>query len=406
MTFTTALSGLSAATKDLNVTANNIANVNTTGFKRSRAEFSSVFPISSYGVSSNATGIGTRLSRVAQQFEQGSLNYTQNALDLAISGEGFFTLSDNGARVYSRSGAFGTDNNGYVINASGQRLQVFPPIAGATGFDTSRLSDLRLSVSDNPPSATTSLTAGVNLPATATAPATTPFDADDPTSYNFTRSLTVYDSLGVAHSANLYFVKGATANNWDVRVRVDNADVGGANPLTFSDSGALLTPAGGNLTLPGYNPGNGAAPMALDLNMGTATQYGDAFGVHDLGQDGYGTGRLVGIEVTQDGIVQARYTNGQATPLGQLALATFPNTQGLQQLGDTGWAETYSAGAAILGPAGSSSLGLVQAGALEGSNVDLTEQLVNMITAQRNFQANAQMISTADQITQTIINIR
>ncbi len=406
MTFTIALSGLNAATKDLNATANNIANVNTTGFKRSRAEFSSVFPISSYGVSSNATGIGTRLSRVAQQFEQGSINYTQNALDLAISGEGFFTVSDGGARAYTRAGAFGTDNNGHVVNASGQRLQVFPPVSGATGFDTSRLTDLRLSVSDNPPSATGGITAGVNLPANAQPPANGTFDAEDPTSYNFTRSLTVYDSLGVAHSANLYFVKGAGANAWDVRVRVDDADVGGANAMTFSGSGQLLTPAGGALTLPDYDPANGASPMTLELDLGAATQFGESFGVNDLTQDGYATGRLIGVEVTQEGIVQARYTNGQATPLGQLALATFPNPQGLQQLGDSAWAETYAAGAAILGPAGSSNLGLVQAGALEGSNVDLTEQLVNMITAQRNFQANAQMISTADQITQTIINLR
>lgn len=406
MTFSIALSGLNAATKDLNTTANNIANVNTTGYKRSRAEFASMFPVSSYGVASNATGIGTKLSRVAQQFEQGSVNYTNNALDLAISGEGFFTLSDGGARVYSRAGAFGTDSNGYVVNAAGQRLQVFPPVSGATGFDTANLTDLRLSVSDNPPSASTSITAGVNLPASAAAPTTTPFDAEDPTSYNFTRSLTIYDSLGVAHTAELYFVKGATANSWDVNVRIDDQDVGAANPLTFSDSGVLLSPAGGGLTLPSFDPGNGAAALTLDLNVGTATQYGDSFSVNELSQDGYATGRLVGIEVTQDGIVQARYTNGQATPLGQIALATFPNPQGLQQIGDTAWAETYAAGAALLGPAGSSSLGLVEAGALEGSNVDLTEQLVNMITAQRNFQANAQMISTSDQITQTIINLR
>jgi len=406
MTFSIARSGLNAATADLNATANNIANVNTTGFKRSRAEFSSVFPVSAYGVASNATGAGARLSRVAQQMDQGSITYTQNGLDLAISGDGFFTLSDQGARVYSRAGAFGTDRNGYVVNAAGQRLQVFPPVNGGASFDTARLTDLRLAVADNPPSATTGIEAGVNLPAGSLPPANATFDPDDPSSYSHTTSVTVYDSLGVSHTANLYFVKEAANNAWNVHVTVDDVAVGGANPLTYSGTGALLTPAGGQLTLPSYDPANGAAPIDIELDLAESTQFGPSFGVTSLSQDGYATGRLIGIEVTQEGVVQARYTNGQATPLGQVALANFANTQGLQQLGNTSWGETYSAGPAMLGVAGSSNFGLVEAGALESSNVDLTEQLVNMITAQRNFQANAQMISTADQVTQTILNIR
>ncbi|MFC4252901.1 MAG: flagellar hook protein FlgE [Sinimarinibacterium flocculans] len=406
MSFRVALSGLNAASAELGVTANNIANVNTTGFKESRAEFAELFPVSSYGVAANATGAGTRLARVAQQFEQGSVSFTNNALDLAISGEGFFTLSDNGATVYSRAGAFGTDRNGYVVNASGQRLQVFPPIDGATGFDTARLADLQLSTGDNPPLASSRITAGVNLPASAEAPATGTFDATDPTSYNFTRSVTVYDSLGAAHTANLFFVKGANANEWNVHAQVDGTDVGGANALTFSDTGTLLAPAGGTIALPGFTPGTGAADLALTLDLSSATQFGDNFSLAELSQDGYATGRLTGIEITQEGVVQARYTNGQATPLGQLAMANFPNPQGLQQLGNNAWGESFAAGQVLRGAPGETDFGLIQAGALEGSNVDLTEQLVNMITAQRNFQANAQMISTTDQITQTVINIR
>ncbi|MGH8445033.1 MAG: flagellar hook protein FlgE [Solimonas sp.] len=404
MPFQIALSGLNAASADLNVTANNIANVNTTGFKSSRAEFADLFPISAYGVSSTATGGGVRTSRVAQQMSQGSVNTTGSTLDMAISGEGFFTLSDNGAMVYTRAGAFGTDKNGYVVNAAGQRLQVFPPTANGS-FDTARLADLQLSTSTNPPLASTKIDANINLPSNADAPATASFDATDPTSYNYTRSVLVYDSLGTSHQASLYYAKGATANTWDVHVQIDGADAG-SSTLTYSDSGKLLTPANGQVSLPAYTPDNGAATMNLKLNMADSTQYGEDFAVNSLKQDGYTTGSLTTIEITGEGIVQARYTNGQATPLGQVALARFPNPQGLQQLGDTSWGETYAAGQPIRGSGDSPNFGAIQAGALEGSNVDLSAQLVNMITAQRNYQANAQMISTADQITQTIINIR
>ncbi|HEY1076039.1 MAG TPA: flagellar hook protein FlgE [Fontimonas sp.] len=406
MPFRIALSGLNAASSDLNVTANNIANVNTTGFKESRAEFSDLFPISSYGLASTATGIGTSLARVSQQFEQGPITTTGNSFDLALSGEGFFTLSDNGSTSYTRAGAFGTDRNGFVVNAANQRLQVFPPVSGGASFDTARLADLQLATGDNPPNATTTLSANLNLPANATPPTVTPFSATDPNSYNKTTSVTVYDSLGVAHAADLFFIKGATANTWDVQVQIDGAAVGTPTTLTYSDTGALLTPAGGQIALAGYTPTTGAAQMNITLSMSDSTQFGNSFGVASLRQDGYATGRLTGVEITEEGVVQARYTNGQAIPLGQLALANFPNPQGLQQLGNSSWGESFAAGQVVRGPAGSTSFGLVQSGALESSNVDLTEQLVNMITAQRNFQANAQMISTADQVTQTIINIR
>lgn len=404
MPFQIALSGLNAAMSDLNVTANNIANVNTTGFKSSRAEFADLYPISAYGLSSTATGIGTRTSRVAQQMTQGNISTTGNTLDLAISGEGFFTLSDNGAMVYTRAGAFGTDDKGYVVNAAGQRLQVFPPTANGS-FDTARLVDLQLSTSTNPPKPSALITANVNLPSTAEAPATTPFDATDATSYNETRALTVYDSLGTGHQAAMYYVKGATLNSWDVHVQIDGVDAGGGT-LTYSDTGELLTPTDGTLPLNAYTPSNGAAAMNLSLALGGSTQYGDSFSLNSLTQDGYATGALTTVEITAEGIVQARYTNGQATPLGQIALTRFPNAQGLQQLGDSSWAESYAAGTPIRGTGDSANFGGIQSGALEGSNVDLSAQLVNMITAQRNYQANAQMISTADQITQTMINIR
>lgn len=406
MSFNIALSGLNAASADLSVTANNVANANTTGFKQSRAEFADFFPVSSTGLAGNAIGAGARLDRVAQQFTQAAVNFTNNSLDLAVSGEGFFTLSDNGSLAYSRAGAFGTDRNGYVVNASGQNLQVFPPVSGGTAFDTARLTDLRLSTADNPPAQTTTIEASYNLPADATVPATAVFDPTDPTSFNHTTSVTVYDSLGASHSASLYFIKTANPGEWDVQAQIDGANVGAAQQLVYSSTGTLTTPASGDITLPATPTTNGSQPLTFTIDLSASTQYGERFGVSRLTQDGYTTGRLAGIEVGDGGVVQARYTNGQSAALGQIALATFPNNQGLQQLGDTVWAESFNSGAAIRGAAGSSNFGEVQSGALEASNVDLTAQLVNMITAQRNFQANAQMISTTDQVTQTIINIR
>jgi flagellar hook protein FlgE len=406
MSFRISLSGMNAASADLNVTSNNIANANTTGFKESRAEFGDVFPVSAYGLSRNAIGAGVRLTQVAQQFAQGNIDNTGKSLDLALSGTGFFTLSNNGATVYSRAGNFGADREGYVVNPAGQRLQVFAPNASGVGFDTGRMTDLQLSTNDSPPNATTSVDVITNLPANASAPTITPFDPNDPTTYNHTTSVTVYDSLGASHSQSLYYVKTANPNEWQVHSYIDGNAVGAAQTLQYSGTGDLLTPATGLVAMPAYDPGNGANPMAIELDLGDSTQYGDRFGVASLTQDGYSTGRLTGIEVSKEGIVSANYTNGVSTPLGQVALTNFANPQGLQPLGDNAWAESFESGQPRRGQAGTADFGVVQGGALEASNVDLTAQLVNMITAQRNFQANAQMISTQDQITQTVINIR
>jgi flagellar hook protein FlgE len=405
MAFGIALSGIHASQSDLDVTANNIANASTTGFKQSRSEFAELFSVSAQGVSSTQTGNGVHVSRVAQQFSQGNVESTNSSLDLAISGAGFFTLSDNGALVYSRAGAFGTDANGYVVNAAAQKLQVYPPTTGGA-FNTTQPTDLRLITNDSAPQATTSAQVVFNLPGDATAPAVATFNPATPTSYNNSTSLTVYDSLGAAHTATMYFVKTATANTWDTRMYVDGTAVGGAQTLTYSNTGALTAPAGGTLTFPAYTPTTGAAPLNLKLDVSTTSQYGSTFGVTSVTQDGFTTGRLIGISVDPTGVVQARFTNGRSLALGQIAIANFANPQGLQPLGNTTWSETFASGQALRGQAGNSGFGLIQSGALEDSNVDITQQLVNMITAQRGFQANAQMISTQDQITQTIINIR
>lgn len=403
MPFTIALSGLNAASADLSVTANNIANSSTTGFKSSRTEFADLFAVTPFGVSSTATGNGVKVSQVSQQFSQGNVDFTDNNLDLALSGDGFFTLSDSGALVYSRAGAFKVDNEGFVVSSTNSRLQVYPALENG-GFNTGGLSDLRIVTNESAPNATSAVDMTFNLPADATAPPIA-FDPADAASYNRATSMTIYDSLGAAHTATYYFVKTATPNQWTVQAYVDGTDVGTPQPLTFSSTGALTTPALGEITFPPHPTTTGAADITLALDVTGSTQYGTGFNVNYT-QNGYTTGMLTGIDVDPSGVVSARYTNGRSLALGQVAVTRFANVQGLQKLGDTQWAETFTSGASQRGVAGTSGFGSIQSGALESSNVELTEQLVNMIIAQRNFQANAQMITTADEITQTVINMR
>ena len=405
MSFRLALSGLNAASTDLTVTANNIANSATTGFKSSRTEFAELFSSTADSLSAQATGNGVRVASVAQQFKQGNIETTSNSLDLALSGSGFFTLKSAGALSYSRAGAFRPDASGFVVNSEGQRLQVYPPL-DTGGFNTGALSDLQLVTAESAPQATTSVNMLLNLPSDATVPGNATFDPADPSSYTRASALTVYDSLGAAHTTQTYFVKTPNSGEWDVHVSIDGTPVGPAQQLTFNDSGSLITPANGTLTLPPYTPATGAAALAMNLDFTGSTQFGSTFGVNSVSQNGYTSGRLIGIDIDKSGVVQARFTNGRANSLGQVALANFAAPGNLQKLSDTQWAESFGSGQAVQGQAGVSGLGSIQSSSLEASNVDITAQLVNMITAQRNFQANAQMIQTSDQITQTIINMR
>jgi flagellar hook protein FlgE len=407
MGFNTSLSGINAANADLNVTSNNIANVNTTGFKESRAEFADMFQSTAYGLSRNAVGSGVRVSNVAQQFSQGNIDPTGRSLDLAISGEGFFTMSQNGERLYTRAGNFQTDANGYVVNPEGARLQVYAPNTNGNGFDVGRLTDLQLLTTDAAPKQTTTVNLGFTLPGNASQPTVATFDPADSNSYNYsTGGINVYDSLGVSHTQTSYFVKTANANEWQVYNYVDGTSVGTPTTLQFSDSGALTSPTDGMIALDPYTPSTGAGVLNMSLNVSGATQYGEAFALRDTRQDGYASGKLNEISIDSTGVVYARYSNGADKALGQVALTTFTNPQGLSQQGSTMWAESYASGSPRTGAPGSSDFGQIESGSLESSTVDLTEQLVNMITAQRNFQANAQMISTQDQVTQTVINIR
>jgi flagellar hook protein FlgE len=410
MSFNVALTGLNAANQDLSVTANNLANVSTVGFKGSRAEFSDLFSATQSGVSSTAVGNGVAVSEVAQQFSQGDVETTGNNLDLAISGNGFFTTSNNGALQYTRDGEFQVNSAGDVVTASGANLQVYPPLATG-GYNTGGLANLSLSSGESAPNSTTTASLTANLPADATIPtdyaATGVVSPTDANSYNNTTSMTVYDSLGAAHTASLYFTKTGT-NAWLASLYVDGNAVG-SQALTYSTSGALQTPPGGTSAFD-YTAADGLATGANDIDMtfnfSNVTQFGNNFGVTAVQQNGYTTGLLTGISIDDTGVVQAQYTNGNSVNLGQVALANFANPQGLEQLGNASWAPTNSSGEAVQGVAGGSGFGNISSGSLEESNVDTTTALVDMITAQRDFQANAQMIQTEDQITQTIIGIR
>ena len=278
MSFGIALSGINAAQSDLNVTANNIANSNTTGFKQSRSEFSELFAVSAQGVSKTQNGAGVKIANIAQQFTQGNIEATNNSLDLALSGQGFFILSNAGDAAYTRSGAFQTDNAGYMVNAEGQRLQAYPPTSSGT-FNTTTLADLRLITGDSAPSPTTTADITFNLPANAAQPSVAVFDPANPNSYNNSTSMTVYDSLGAVHTASMYFIKAPAANTWDTRLYIDGSAVGGAQALQYSNLGALVVPVGGKITFPTYTPTTGAAGMDLTVNYAISTQYGDTFAV-------------------------------------------------------------------------------------------------------------------------------
>ncbi len=398
MSFQVALSGLNAASTDLQVTSNNIANANTTGFKSSRAEFSDVYSGEASGI-----GAGVRLTEVRQAFTQGNVEITERQLDLAISGNGFFIVNDNGSLLYSRVGAFGLNAAGFVENAEGERLQVYPA-QGDGSFNTGTLGDLQITTDTSPPQPSTLIDMNINLPADAAAPSVVPFDPNDPQTFNHSTSTVVYDSLGVAHTATYYFLE--TGGAWEVNQTLDGNVVGTAQPFTFGSDGSIATPPNGVVNYPAFDPGNGADPVTLNLDLSATTQYGSNFVVNSINPDGRAAGRLRNVEIDQSGIVFARFSNGQSIALGKVALANFSNPEGLAKVSDTSFQETFVSGVAQRGEATQSNFGLVQAGALEASNVDLTEQLVNMITAQRLFQANAQVISTMDTVTQTIINIR
>jgi len=453
MSFNIGLSGMRAASKDLNVTGNNIANAGTAGFKQSRAEFADVYA-ANMGTGKNQVGSGVLLANVSQQFSQGNINYTQNALDLAINGNGFFITSNNGEISYTRAGYFGTDREGYVVNNMGNRLQGYS-VDGA-GNRIMVQSDLRIQSGQQEPRATSSVVQSYNLDSTQTRPANAAvFNPEDPLSYNSSTSTNIYDAQGNPHVMTQYFVKSAppATNEWAMHVLIDGVnprDPSSTQPFSYNvnfnstgqfsdpafgdpaftaiastppdaaldapavagENGTLSfgaddwTPAEPNPAVPGSMVANGADNSAIVFDMRGSSQYASSFGVNSLSQDGYTTGLLAGLEIDDSGVIFARYTNGQSKIQGQVLLANFANVQGLTPAGKTAWTQSFASGEPVIGTPRSSTMGALQSGALEDSNVELSDQLVNLIVAQRNYQANAKTIETESAITQTIINLR
>lgn len=401
MSFQQGLSGLNAASKSLDTIGNNVANANTVGFKQSRAEFADMYANSLTGAGTSQVGIGVKVSAVQRQFSQGNISSTNNPLDMAINGNGFYRLSNNGAITYTRNGQFQLDKSGFIVNSSGEKLTGY--MANGNGvLQTGSPTDIQINSADLSPNATTKVNNVMNLDASSSILPIAAFDPTDPTTYTQVVPIAVYDSQGNSHTLQSYMIKTA-ANTWDVRTTVDGgAAIVGSSTLTFSTSGLI---SGATTQAVAFAPTSGA-PMAITVDFANSTQFGSAYSLNSQAQDGFASGRLTSFSASADGSIVGRYSNGQAKTLAQVVLTKFANPNGLQALGNNGFAETTDSGVPVVGKAGTGGLGSIQSSALEDSNVDLTAELVNMITAQRYYQANAQTIKTQDQVQQTLINLR
>lgn len=404
MGFSQGLSGLNAASAGLDVIGNNIANSATVGFKAGSAVFSDVF-------ASSRIGMGVQVSGISQRFSAGTISSTNNELDMAIDGQnGFFRLQDtDGSILYSRNGQFFENENHQIVNIQGHVLTGYP--AGAVGADPVPLS---IPSSNIAPQATDSLAANLNLDANEPVidPALKPFDPTDSSTFSDSTPMTVYDSLGNSHVLTQYFIKRSgsqgTASNWEVQYALDGKHVpGNAQALTFDASGRMTSPIA-QVSKGFADPGGGDSPAAdlnISFNYGGSSQYGGKFR-YDMLQNGYQSGEYVRVSLAADGRLMAQYSNDKSQEIGTVVLADFNNLQGLQAAGGNAWMETVSSGPAVLGQPGSNGLSLLVGQAVEASNVDMGQELVNMIIAQRTYQANAQTIKTQDGIMQTLVTMR
>jgi flagellar hook protein FlgE len=429
MSFYTSLSGLKGAQTDLGVVSNNIANVGTAGFKKSRAQFGDIV-----AASRTTAGQGTRLKKIEQQFSQGGFESSSKELDLAIAGNGFFITRDSltgGTTTFTRNGSFTVDSERYLVDSNGGYVQVLPvdPQGNVTSSGLTSARNLQLPLTSGTPRATSLMELSIGFPSNADVPsrrpmynASTPYNFDrlDPNSYNHSTQTVVYDSAGKALPATLYFVRtqstptGDPTNTWDTYLFVGNeqasADPAATTPtplrLEFDASGALVSPTAAH-TFGAVSPAGASAPLGLTLDFGAATnQSTGTFTLASLEQDGFATGKLDDITISEEGLVTATFSNGTTQALGKLAIANFSNPTGLKQRGDARWSVTGDSGDAVVGGAGEDGFGRIQSGAIERANVDITEELVSLISAQRNFQANAKAIETANAMTSAIMNLR
>ncbi|WP_085730069.1 MULTISPECIES: flagellar hook protein FlgE [unclassified Pseudomonas] len=436
MSFNIGLSGLYAANKQLDVTGNNIANVATAGFKSSRAEFEDVYSATRLGSGSKVIGNGVRLANVSQQFTQGDINNTGNVLDMGINGSGFFTLSNNGSVSYTRAGTFKVDKDGYITNTDHtSRLQGYGVNSNGKIIN-GVLTDLKIDTSNLAPKTTSLVTSTINLNSTApviddTVAAGT-FDPTNTATYTKSFSTPIYDSQGNQHTMDQYMVKTG-ANTWKVYTLVDgrNPDATGSDPkvtapvastMSFDSTGKLTqvsTPPGvisSDLKLTGWVPGtvtngvwtaNGASanPAGITISMAKTTQFNADTARSIPTQDGYATGKITNLTIDGTGTLFANFSNNQSKAIGQVALASFTNEQGLQPVGGTSWKETFASGIPGYDAPKTGTLGSVVSNSLEASNVNLTNELVDLIKGQSNYQANAKTISTQSTIMQTIIQM-
>lgn len=440
MAFQQGLSGLYSSSKALDVIGNNIANTSTVGFKGSSTHFADVYANSLAGSGAGSAGVGSQVTNIAQQFNQGNITTTNNPMDVAINGAGFFRLSQSGTFTYTRNGQFHVDKDNFVVNDEGYRLQgwtanaqgiVVPGTPGDITIDKSYQAPQATGTSPN----NIGVVAKLNLDSRSAAKdqSITPFDPYNPDTYNYSTALTIYDTRGNPHTLTTYLVKTTdpvstgVGSPWRMYTTVDgkdgssmsttypgsiNLDGGDYTNMEFDSAGKLVMPD--LTTIPtisidwnALDPTLGAtAPQTFKINLMGTTSYGDAFASNVLTQDGYATGKLTGINISEDGLVQGRYSNGQTKNMGRVVLYDFANPNGLKPVGNNQWVETYASGQPLPGAPQTGQFGALQSSAVEESNVDMTSELVAMIVQQRNYQANSQTIKTQDQILQTLVNLR
>ena len=414
MSFYTSLSGLQAAQTQLSTVSHNLANVSTNGFKKSRTDFADVIASSITTDPTKLVGSGVVVKGNRQQFSEGNLKTTGSSLDLAITGDGFFAVKTaglNSTTAYTRNGAFQVDPaTKNIVDAQGSALQGYPVDAqgNVTAAGSDGLVALNLPETSGTPSATANVALKVNLYAAASTPAPA-FDPANASSYNSSTATTIYDSSGKASTLTNYYVHTG-ANAWTVHSFVGDQEltVGGSaagTPVTFDATGNITAPTA-PVAYDAFTPATGGVSQTLAFSLAGSTQASSAFAVNARTADGASVGQLAGVTVNTQGIVAANYSNGDTVNLGKVALANFANPTGLRQTGNSYWSASGISGQATLGAANENGFGSLQAGTLEGSNVDITEELVDLIAAQRNFQANAKALDTASQISQTIFQIQ
>ncbi|MGJ7485403.1 flagellar hook protein FlgE [Variovorax sp. LT2P21] len=410
MAFSQGISGLAVAAANLDVIGNNIANSGTVGFKSAAATFQDVY-------AGSRVGLGASVASVTQNFTQGVTQSSSRPLDVAIlNGDGFYRLaSPSGEVMYSRNGQFTRDNAGYLVNAAGLQLTGYGVSATGT-INGGTPAPIQIPNASMAPKATTSIDAAFNLDSRLAVPTKTPFNAADSDTFNYSNALgPIYDSLGNPHELGAYFVKTG-AGAWNVYGTIDGVTMTSGGPpatptvlssYTFDGNGNMTAPVGGTFNVGPLTFGNGALPLTAAVDLTGTTQFGNVNEIRKLAQDGYTSGTLTAFSINPDGTITGTYSNEQSNLLGQVVLSSFANPNGLEPMGENVWGETQASGAALTGvPGKGSKQGSLASGALEASNVDLTSELVNLIVAQRTYQANAQTVKTQDQIMQTLINIR